>query len=143
MKAIRVHSPGGPEVLRYEDVPEPTPKPGEAVVKLEAIGLNFIDTYFRMGLYPAQMPITLGQEGAGTVTSVGPGVTEVKVGDRVAYTGVPGAYAEYAAVPVCRRAGESVGSVAPRGEHPASSGVDAAGNDCSLPHQLQLPAQAR
>ncbi len=102
MKAIRVHSPGGPEVLRYEDVPESTPKPGEAVVKLEAIGLNFIDLYFRMGSYPAQMPITLGQEGAGTVTSVGPGVTEVKVGDRVAYTGVLGAYAEYAAVPASR-----------------------------------------
>lgn len=102
MKAIRVHSPGGPEVLRYEDVPEPTPKPGEAVVKLEAIGLNFIDVYVRTGLYPAQTPIILGQEGAGTVTSVGPGVTEVKVGDRVAYTGVLGAYAEYAAVPANR-----------------------------------------
>jgi NADPH2:quinone reductase len=102
MKAIRVHSAGGPEVLRYEDVPEPSPKPGEALVKLEAIGVNFIDVYFRTGAYPAQMPITLGQEGAGTVSSLGPGVTEVRVGDRVAYTGVPGAYAEFAAVPASR-----------------------------------------
>jgi len=103
MKAIRVHAPGGPEVLRYEDVPEPVPKPGEAVVKLEAIGVNFIDVYFRTGLYPAaQMPLTLGQEGAGTVTGMGPGVSDVRVGDRVAYTGVPGSYAQYAAVPAQR-----------------------------------------
>jgi len=102
MKAIRVPAPGGPEVLRYEDVPEPAPKPGEAVVKLEAIGVNFIDVYFRAGLYPAQMPITLGQEGAGTVTAVGTGVSDLNVGDRVAYTGVPGSYAQYAAVPTQR-----------------------------------------
>jgi len=103
MKAIRVHAPGGPEVLRFEDVPEPVPKPGGAVVKLEAIGVNFIDVYFRTGLYPAaQMPLTLGQEGAGTVTGVGPEVSDVRVGDRVAYTGVPGSYAQYAAVPAQR-----------------------------------------
>lgn len=98
MKAIRIHKHGGPEVLSYEDVPEPEPGQGEAVVKIEAAGVNFIDIYFRTGLYPAELPITNGQEGAGTVSAVGDGVTEVSVGDRVAYTGAHGAYAEYAAV---------------------------------------------
>jgi NADPH2:quinone reductase len=103
MKAIRIHSLGGPEVLQFEDVPEPQPKEGEAVVRIEAAGLNFIDCYFRTGLYkgPA-LPFTLGQEAAGTVTAVGAGVTEVAVGDRVAYTSVQGAYAELAAVPAAR-----------------------------------------
>src|SRR3990172_4655411 len=99
MKAVRVHTPGGPEVLTYEDVPEPTPKSGEAVVKVDAAGLNYIDVYFRTGVYKAALPVTLGMEAGGTVTAVAPGVTEVKVGDRVAYTGAPGAYAELAAVP--------------------------------------------
>jgi NADPH2:quinone reductase len=102
MKAIRIHGPGGPDVMRYEDVPEPTPRPGEAVVKVEAAGLNYIDVYYRTGLYKAEMPITLGLEGAGTVSAVGDGVRDVKVGDKVAYTGVPGAYAEFAAVPADR-----------------------------------------
>ncbi len=102
MKVVRVHSPGGPEVLRYEDVPEPSPQAGEAVVKIDAAGLNYIDVYFRSGLYPAAMPFTLGLEAAGTVTAVAPDVTAVKVGDSVAYTGIPGAYAEYAAVPAER-----------------------------------------
>jgi NADPH:quinone reductase len=102
MKAIRVHAPGGPEVLKLEDVPEPQPKAGEAIVKIEAAGLNFIDVYQRSGLYKLNMPLTLGLEAGGTVTAVGPGVTEVKVGDKVAYTGVPGAYAQYAAVPAER-----------------------------------------
>jgi NADPH2:quinone reductase len=97
-----VHSVGGPEVLRYEDVPEPTPKAGEAIVKIDAAGLNYIDVYYRSGLYKTDLPFTLGLEAAGTVTAVGPGVSEVKVGDKVAYTGVPGAYAEYAAVPAAR-----------------------------------------
>jgi NADPH2:quinone reductase len=88
--------------MRYEDAPEPTAKAGEAVVKIDAAGLNYIDVYFRTGLYKADPPFTLGMEGAGTVTAVGPGVTEVKVGDKVAYTGVRGAYAEYAAVPAER-----------------------------------------
>jgi NADPH:quinone reductase len=103
MKAIRIHSLGGPEVLQFEDIPEPAPKEGEAVVRIEAAGLNFIDVYFRTGLYkgPA-LPFTLGQEAAGTVTALGPGVTDVAVGDRVAYTSVPGAYAEMAAVPAAR-----------------------------------------
>ena len=103
MKAIRIHSLGGPEVLQLEDVPEPQAKEGEAVVRIEAAGLNFSDVYFRTGLYkgPA-LPFTLGQEAAGTVTAVGTGVTDVAVGDRVAYTNVPGAYAEQAAVPAAR-----------------------------------------
>jgi NADPH2:quinone reductase len=102
MKAVRVHAPGGPEALKFEDVPEPTPKAGEAVVKVDAAGLNYIDVYQRSGLYKLDMPLTLGLEAGGTVTAVAPGVTEVKVGDKVAYTGVPGAYAQYAAVPAAR-----------------------------------------
>ena len=102
MKAVRVHAPGGPEAMKLEDVPEPTPKAGEAVVKVDAAGLNYIDVYQRSGLYKLDMPLTLGLEAGGTVTAVGQGVTEVKPGDRVAYTGVPGAYAQSAAVPAAR-----------------------------------------
>src|SRR3989442_2757691 len=102
MKAVRIHTPGGPEALRHEDAPEPTPKPGEAVVKIDAAGLNYVDVYFRTGLYKADLPATLGMEGAGTVVAVDPGVKDVKVGDTVAYTGVRGAYAEHAAVPADR-----------------------------------------
>jgi len=102
MKAVRVHAPGGPEAMKLEDVPEPTPKAGEAVVKVDAAGLNYIDVYQRSGLYKLDMPLTLGLEAGGTVTAAGQGVTEVKPGDRVAYTGVPGAYAQYAAVPAAR-----------------------------------------
>jgi NADPH2:quinone reductase len=102
MKAIRVHTPGGPEALQYEDAPTPTPKAGEALVKIEAIGVNFIDIYIRSGLYKNPLPLTLGQEAAGVVEVVGPNVTEVQVGDRVAYSGTPGSYAEYAVVPATR-----------------------------------------
>jgi NADPH2:quinone reductase len=102
MKAIRVHTPGGPEAMKLDDVPQPTPKAGEAVVKVDAAGLNYIDVYFRTGQYKAEMPLTLGLEAGGTVSAVGPGTTDVKVGDKVAYTGVPGAYAEYAVVPAAR-----------------------------------------
>src|SRR5438045_9615333 len=102
MKAVRMHAPGGPEVLTYEDVPEPQPKAGEAIVKVDAAGLNYIDVYYRSGLYKAELPMTLGMEAGGVVTAVGPNVTEVKVGDKVAYKGVPGAYAQYAAVPAQR-----------------------------------------
>ena len=102
MKAVRVHTPGGPEALKFEDVAEPTPKAGEAVVKVDAAGLNYIDVYQRSGLYKLDMPLTLGLEAGGTVTAVASGVTEVKVGDKVAYTGVPGAYAQYAAVPAAK-----------------------------------------
>jgi NADPH:quinone reductase len=102
MKAVRVHAPGGPEAMKLEDVSEPTPKAGEAIVKVDAAGLNYIDVYQRSGLYKLEMPLTLGLEAGGSVTAVAPGVTEVKVGDKVAYTGVPGAYAQYAAVPAAR-----------------------------------------
>lgn len=103
MKAIRVHTPGGPEALKLDEIPDPTPKDGEAVVRVEAAGLNFIDVYFRTGLYKgASFPFTLGQEAAGTVAAVGPGVAEIAVGDRVAWSGVQGAYAELAAVPAAR-----------------------------------------
>jgi NADPH:quinone reductase len=102
MKAIRVHKYGGPEVLAVDDIPMPEPKTGEARVKLEASGVNFIDIYQRTGLYPLQTPFTLGSEGAGVVDGVGEGVTEVKKSDRVAYAMVPGSYAEYAIVPAWR-----------------------------------------
>lgn len=98
MKAVRVHEVGGPEVLRYEDAPVPAPGPGQAQVKVQAIGLNFIDCYFRAGLYKAPLPFIPGNEAAGDVSAVGPNVTEVKVGDRVAYAPAMGAYAEYAVV---------------------------------------------
>lgn len=102
MKAIRVHELGGPDVLRYEEIPLPTPGPGQVVVKVEAIGLNFIDCYLRSGLYKTALPFTPGMEAAGTVTATAPGVTEVRTGDRVAYAPHIGAYAEYAAVPADR-----------------------------------------
>ncbi len=102
MKAIRVQSPGGPEALRYEDVPQPSPAAGQVLVKVEAVGVNYIDVYQRTGLYKVATPFTLGQEAAGVVTAVGPGVTDPKVGDRVAYTSILGAYAEYAVVPADR-----------------------------------------
>ena len=102
MKAIRVHSPGGPEALRYEDVPQPSPGAGQVLVRIEAAGVNFVDVYQRTGLYKVALPFTLGQEAAGVVTAVGSGVSELKVGDRVAYTHVMGAYAEYAVVPADR-----------------------------------------
>jgi NADPH:quinone reductase len=102
MKAIRIHEFGGPEVLRYEDIPEPAPKPNEAVVKIDAAGVNFIDIYQRSGIYKLTLPATLGLEGGGVVSAIGSDVTEVKVGDRVAWTSVPGAYAGFAAVPADR-----------------------------------------
>ncbi|HZA56580.1 MAG TPA: quinone oxidoreductase [Candidatus Udaeobacter sp.] len=102
MKAVRVHKYGGPEVLTHEQVPVPEPKAGEARVKIEAIGLNFIDIYQRTGLYPLQTPFTLGMEGSGIVDTVGEGVTEVKKGDAVAYAMILGSYAEYAVVPAWR-----------------------------------------
>ncbi|MGE5231847.1 MAG: quinone oxidoreductase family protein [Deltaproteobacteria bacterium] len=102
MKAIRIHAQGGPEVLRHEDVPVPAPGAGQALVRIEAAGVNFIDIYHRSGLYPVTFPYTLGQEAAGTVTALGPGVTALAVGDRVAYTAVPGTYAEFAVAPADR-----------------------------------------
>ena len=102
MKAIRVHEHGGPEVLTYEDAPDPSPSPDQALVKIDAAGVNFIDIYFRSGLYKTDLPFTSGQEAAGVVTAVGSDVSEVQTGDRVAYAGVGGSYAEYAAVPAAR-----------------------------------------
>ncbi len=102
MKAIRIHGHGGPEALRYEEAPTPKPGAGQALIRIEAIGVNFIDIYHRTGLYPVQFPYTLGQEAAGVVTGLGPDVSGIAVGDAVAYTGVPGAYAEFAVVPADR-----------------------------------------
>ncbi|MBI1846316.1 MAG: quinone oxidoreductase [Candidatus Rokubacteria bacterium] len=102
MKAIRLAKTGGPEVLELQDVPESRPGRGQAVVKVDAAGLNYIDVYFRSGQYKAELPMTPGLEAGGEVTAVGEGVTDVKVGDKVAYTGVPGAYAQYAVVPADR-----------------------------------------
>lgn len=94
-QAIRIHSTGGPEVMQWEEVPTPEPGPNEALIKHEAVGLNYIDVYFRSGLYKApHMPLTIGMEGAGTVVSVGAAVTNVKPGDRIAYAGPIGAYAK-------------------------------------------------
>lgn len=98
MRAIQVKEVGGPEALTPVELPVPTPKPNEALVQIKAAGINFIDVYFREGRYPAQLPFINGQEAAGVVTEVGSEVTTVKPGDRVAYTGVLGSYAEYAAV---------------------------------------------
>ncbi len=102
MKAIRVNEHGGPDILSYEDVPDPEPGPGEARVRLAASGVNFIDVYQRTGLYPKETPFTLGQEGAGEVDAVGEGVEDLSVGDYVAFAGAMGAYAEYAVVPAER-----------------------------------------
>jgi NADPH2:quinone reductase len=99
MKAIRVHHPGGPEAMVLEDVPQPQPGPKQAIVRVEIAGINFIDVYFRTGLYKAEQPTSLGNEGAGVVEAVGPEVTEVAAGDRVAWAMSRGSYAEFALVP--------------------------------------------
>lgn len=100
MQVVRLHAPGGPDALVVERVPVPEPGAGQALVRLEAAGLNFIDVYKRTGAYRIPLPAILGEEGAGSVAAVGPGVTEVRPGDRVAWASVIGAYAEYAIVPV-------------------------------------------
>ena len=102
MKAIRVHTFGGPEVMVPEEVPRPSPGEGQALVRVEAAGVNFIDIYQRLGQYPMPLPMVPGNEGAGVVEQTGPGVREVSPGDRVAYSGSLGAYAEYAVVPSWR-----------------------------------------
>jgi NADPH2:quinone reductase len=101
-KVIRIERHGGPEVLQWVEVPIGAPGPGEARVRQTAVGLNFVDIYQRSGLYPGTLPLILGGEGAGVVESVGPGVTDVRSGDRVVYTGANGAYAEERLVPVDR-----------------------------------------
>ncbi|HEX2211396.1 MAG TPA: quinone oxidoreductase [Longimicrobium sp.] len=102
MQAVRLHQPGGADALRVERIPVPRPGPGEALVRLDTAGLNFIDVYKRTGLYKVPLPATLGEEGAGTVAAVGDGVREVREGDRVAWAGHIGAYAELAVVPAAK-----------------------------------------
>lgn len=102
MQASQILTTGGPEVLTLRDIPVPAPGPDEALIRIEACGVNFIDTYFREGRYAAPFPYTLGQEAAGVIESVGFNVGTVKIGDRVAWCGVPGTYAQFAAVPVNR-----------------------------------------
>jgi NADPH2:quinone reductase len=99
MKAVFVEQPGGVENLKYADIPKPSPGPGQALVKIAASGVNYIDIYFRKGVYPAPPPIVLGSEGAGTVEAVASDVKDVAPGDRVAYAMARGSYAEYAVVP--------------------------------------------
>lgn len=100
MRAIWIDTPGGPEVLSYRECPQPQPGAGEVVVRLTAIGVNFIDVYYRSGLYAASYPFIPGMEAAGVVEAIGAGVTDLKRGDRVVYTSAhPGSYAEYAVVP--------------------------------------------
>jgi NADPH2:quinone reductase len=105
MKAIQVSQVGGPEVLKLVDLPVPEPTANEAVVQIKAAGVNFVDVYYREGRYPAPLPFIPGQEAAGIVTAIGSEVTSVKIGERVAYTGALGAYAEFAVVPVDRLVG--------------------------------------
>ena len=102
MKAVRIHQFGGPEVMQVEDVPTPTPQAGQVLVRLAAAGLNYIDVYQRTGLYPNALPYTMGLEGSGVVAGVGPSVSGFAEGDPVAYTGIPGSYAEYVLVPADR-----------------------------------------
>lgn len=99
MKAVFVEQPGGVENLKYADLAKPSPGPGQALVKIAASGVNYIDIYFRTGLYPAEPPVVLGSEGAGTVEAIGPDVTQVKVGDRVAFALSRGSHAEFTVVP--------------------------------------------
>jgi NADPH:quinone reductase len=102
MKAIQIKQPGGPEAMELVELPVPQPKANEAVVKLAASGVNFIDVYNREGRYKVPLPFVLGQEGAGTVSAVGADVKSLKVGDRVAWTSILGSYAEYATIPADR-----------------------------------------
>src|SRR3984885_5117988 len=102
MKAIQIHAAGGPEVLQLADLPIPLPGPGQVLIRIEATGVNFIEIYFRKGVYKASFPLIPGSEAAGTVEELGPGVTGFKAGDAVASTSVMGSYAEYALVPAAQ-----------------------------------------
>jgi NADPH2:quinone reductase len=102
MRAIQILQTGGPEVLTLSNLPDPQPAAGQVLLRIEASGVNFIDTYFREGRYPAALPYTLGQEAAGTIVAVAPDVTGFAPGDRVAWCGIPGAYAELAVAPAAR-----------------------------------------
>ena len=136
MKAVRVHATGDAGVLRVEDVPVPEPGPGQALVQIEAVGLNFIDVYHRTGLYKVSLPATLGSEAAGTVEAVGPGVTTVRAGDRVASVNLLGAYAEYALA-----CGRPAGPAPRPGERKQAAARDAAGDDRALPHDSTFPLE--
>src|SRR3990172_6273663 len=120
MKAMRVLRYGGPEAMTLEEIPPPKPGEGQALVRLQAVGVNFIDIYQRMGLYPVPLPFTPGNEGSGIVQETGTGVTEVAVGDHVAYAGVSGSYAEFAVVPSWRLVR------VPKGIDPKTAGAAAA-----------------
>ena len=102
MKAVQIHETGGPEVLQLAELPIPQPGPGQVLIRVEATGINFIDIYFRKGVYKASLPLTPGSEAAGTVEELGPGVTGFAAGDVVASTAVLGSYAEYALVPAAQ-----------------------------------------
>ncbi|GAA1395294.1 quinone oxidoreductase [Kitasatospora putterlickiae] len=100
MKAIRVHATGGPEQLQVDDVPVTEPAEGEIRIRTEVIGVNYVDVYHRQGVFPVALPFVPGMDAVGTVDALGPGVTGLSVGDRVAYGELPGAYAEFVTVPV-------------------------------------------
>ena len=137
--AIRIHETGGPEVLRWEDVEVGEPGEGQARVRHTAVGVNFIDTYHRSGLYPLPLPTGLGSEAAGVVEAVGPGVTVVQPGDRVAYAGG-------AARVVCRGPGAPGRRPGPdprRGHRPGGGGRDAQGDDRPVPDPPDLPGEGR
>ena len=133
MRAIRVHEYGGPEAMRLEELPAPKPGDGQALVRLEAAGVNFIDVYQRSGLYKGQLPFSLGLEGAGVVEAVGAGVTTVRAGDRVAWTGVPGSYATHNVVPADRLV-----TLARRSGRARGGGRHAPGHDRALPRPLHV-----
>ena len=148
MKAIRIHSHGGPEVMRLEDIEQPPPGPGEARVRHTAIGLNFSDINVRRGGFyqkePLPMPIILGNEAAGVVTALGAGVTEVAVGDRVGYCGVgSNFFVQHRCVcgtTQCRR--RKAGKTAPHRFRPAGSRLDAQGAD-RHEHRRHRPGRLR
>lgn len=125
MRAIRIHEFGGPEVLQLEEVPSPEPAEGEALLAVEAVGVNFIDIYHRTGLYPSPLPFTPGMEGAGVVEALGPGVYEVEVGDRVAYAMEQGSYADAAVVPAWKLVRLPEGLDAPSGAAAMLQGMTA------------------
>ncbi len=136
MKAIQIHDTGGPEVLQLAELPIPEPGAGQVLIRVEAVGVNFIEIYFRKGVYKATMPLIPGSEAAGTVEKLGPGVTGFEEGDAVASVSVLGSYAEYALVPAAQLV------KVPDGVMPGTrrSG-DAAGNDGALPCLFNPPAE--
>ena len=138
-KAIVVHELGGPEVLKWEEVPDAAPGPGQARVRHTAIGVNFVDVYFRNGIYKAPaVPFVPGHEAAGVVEAIGPDVTEVEVGDRVAYSFVQGSYAESAQHP-----GRAAGAVARRHRRPHGGGDHAQGDVGAISPVARRTGQAR